>query len=207
MGVVASSLWIAPVVLAILLLVAAWVGVRWYASEHVEALSGVPLFSALSQRQLRSVARSAARQEVGPGSRIVAEGEPSNGFYVLEKGSATVTMHGERVATLGQGGYFGEMAVIDRGPRSATITAETPMTLVHLPASELRSLVARDPTIRDALAEELEQRIRDSGGTVPAEATAAPGIERLEILSRELRTVRHADWGSVESRRRSWFAR
>jgi CRP-like cAMP-binding protein len=203
----ALSLWVFPIILAILVLVAAWVGVRWYSSEYVAALSGVPLFGRLTSRQLRSVARSAARQEIGPGTRIVVEGEHSDGFYVLEDGSASVTMRGERVATIGPRAYFGEMAVIDRGPRSATIAAETPVRVMHLPSSELRALVKRDPTIADALADELEQRLRDAGASAPQEAPDASGMERVEILSRQLRSVRHTDWGTVESRRRAWFGR
>jgi signal-transduction protein with cAMP-binding, CBS, and nucleotidyltransferase domain len=203
MGVTASAIspWIVPAVLAILVLAAAWVGVRWYNSEYSATLGHVPLLSKLSPRQLRSVARSAARQDVGPGARLVTEGERSDGFFVIEKGSVGVTVRGDRVATLGPGGYFGEMAVIDRGRRSGTIEADMPTTVLHLPSSQLRALLLRDPTIGDAMAGELEQRLRDAGAPVPPEAAGAPGIERLEILSRELRTVRHVDWGAPSGSR------
>jgi CRP/FNR family transcriptional regulator, cyclic AMP receptor protein len=209
MGLTASvlSLWIFPILLAILVLVAAWVGVRWYASEYVAALSGVPLLARLSPRQLRSVARSAARQQVAPSDRIVTQGEHADGFFLVEKGSVGVVVEGDHVATIGPGGYFGEMAVIDRGPRSATISAETPVTVLHLPSSELRVIVRHDPTIGDALSAELEHRLAEAGVSVPAAAADAKGIERLEILSGELRTVRNTDWGTVEPRRRSWFGR
>jgi CRP-like cAMP-binding protein len=205
-GLAASSvdLWLVPALLAILVLAAAWVGVRWYYSEYIGSLAGVPLLSRLTTRQLRSVARSAARQEIGPGARIVTEGEPGDGFYVVEQGTATVTVHGDAVASLGPRGYFGEMAVIDRGPRSATIVAQTPMTVLHLPSSALATLVKRDPTIGASLSEELEQRLRDAGVSVPEVSSSMTGSDRLEMLSRELRRVRHVDWGTRGDERR-WF--
>ncbi|MGZ4110539.1 MAG: cyclic nucleotide-binding domain-containing protein [Actinomycetota bacterium] len=151
---------------------------------------------------------SAARQEIGPGARIVTEGEPGDGFYVVEQGTATVTVHGDAVASLGPRGYFGEMAVIDRGPRSATIVAQTPMTVLHLPSSALATLVKRDPTIGASLSEELEQRLRDAGASVPEASSSMMGSDRLEMLSRELRRVRHVDWGMAgDERRRFWLRR
>jgi CRP-like cAMP-binding protein len=205
MTLVAASglqLWLVPVLLALLVVAASWVGVRWYYSEYLGSLAGVPLFARLNMRQLRSIARSAARQEVGPGARIITEGERGDGFYVVEEGTATVSVHGDSVASLGPGGYFGEMAVIDRGPRSATIAATTPMTVLHLPSSEFAALVKRDPTIAAGLATELEQRLVDAGSSPPEATAGATGMERLEMLSRQLRQVRHVDWGSVDERRR-----
>jgi CRP/FNR family transcriptional regulator, cyclic AMP receptor protein len=202
-----ARLWLFPAILAVLVIAAAWVGVRWYYSEYLSSLAGVPLFASLGPRQLRSVARAAARQEVPAGARIITEGERADGFYVLEKGSATVTMRGERMATLRPGGYFGEMAVIDRGLRSATITADSATTVLHLPSSALRSLVGRDPVLAGALEGELVRRLRDAGAAVPASSSDAR-LERLEALSHELRTVRRVDWGTgADARRRSWFGR
>ncbi|HEX2424780.1 MAG TPA: cyclic nucleotide-binding domain-containing protein [Actinomycetota bacterium] len=201
----AITLWLVPAVLAVLVIAAAWVGVRWYYSEYLGSLGGAPLLQRLNTRQLRSIARSAARQEFGPAGRIVSEGERGDGFYVLETGSATVTVRGDPVATLGPGSYFGEMAVIDEGPRTATIVADTPTTVLHLPSSALRTLVQRDPTIGDAVAAELEQRLRNAGGEIPAASGETSAIQRLEMLSGELRRVRHEDWGSQAVARRRWW--
>jgi CRP/FNR family transcriptional regulator, cyclic AMP receptor protein len=207
MGMIANAitLWLVPAVLAVLVIAAAWVGVRWYYSEYLGSLGGAPLLQRLNTRQLRSIARSAARQEFGPAGRIVTEGERGDGFYVLETGSATVTVHADPVATLGPGSYFGEMAVIDEGPRTATIVAETATTVLHLPSSALRTLVHRDPTIGDAIAAELEQRLRNVDGEIPAASGDASGIKRLEMLAAELRRVRHEDWGAEPVERRRWW--
>jgi CRP/FNR family cyclic AMP-dependent transcriptional regulator len=208
MHVIASgsiSLWVAPAILAVLVAASAWIGVRWYYSEYLSSLGDVPLFASLTSRQLRSIARSAAPQEIAPGARIVTEGEPSDGFYVIEKGAASVSVRGERKATLGPGAYFGEMAVIDRGPRSATITAEEPSTLLHLPSSALRTAVARDPAIASAIATELRERLAAAGA--PAAEAAGPdaGIDGLVALSRQLRTVQHVDWAEASPGRRKWW--
>jgi CRP/FNR family cyclic AMP-dependent transcriptional regulator len=208
MGVTASgaiSLWVVPAILAALVAASAWIGVRWYYSEYLSSLGDVPLFASLSARQLRMLARSAAREEIAPGARIVTEGEPGDGFYVIEQGAAGVSVRGERKATLGPGGYFGEMAVIDRGPRSATITAESPSTVLRLPSSALRSAVTRDPAMASVIAAELRNRIADAGAA-PAEATGTDaGIHDLAELSRQLRTVRHVDWAEASPRRRIWW--
>ena len=71
----AASLWLFPAILAVLVLAAAWIGVRWYYSEYLASLADVPLFSSLGARQLRSLARAAAREELSPGARIISEGE------------------------------------------------------------------------------------------------------------------------------------
>lgn len=199
-----GSLWIYPAILAVLVIAAAWVGIRWYYSEYLSSLAGVPLFATLESRRLRSVARAAAREEVPAGTRIITEGQPGDGFYVLEKGSATVTVRGERKATLEAGGYFGEMAVIDRGLRSATITTDSPTTMLHLPSSAFRSLIQRDPALAAALEAELVRRLREAGRSVPASERSDGSIERLEALSRELRTVQHVDWGTGAEPRRWW---
>jgi CRP-like cAMP-binding protein len=202
----AASLWLFPAILAALVLAAAWVGVRWYYAEYLESLAEVPLFRSLGARRLRSLARSAAREDVAPGARIVAEGERADGVYVLEKGSATVTVLGETKATLGPGGYFGEMAVIDRRPRSATITAGAPTTVLRLPSSAFHALVSRDRSIATAIDAELTRRLRESGTPVPDGAGAEGSIERLEALSLALRSVQPVDWGTgPPPRRRRWF--
>jgi CRP-like cAMP-binding protein len=208
MHVIASgaiSLWIGPAILAVLVAASAWMGVRWYYSEYLSSLGHVPLFASLTSRQLRSIARSAAVQEVAPGARIVTEGEPSDGFYVIEKGAASVSVRGERRATLGAGAYFGEMAVIDRGPRSATITAEEPSTVLHLPSSALRTAVTRDPAIASSIANELRERLAAAGAAQAETAGPDAGMDGLVALSRQLRAVRHVDWAEASPGRRKWW--
>lgn len=207
MGVIASWVvaWLVPALLAVLVLASAWVGVRWYSAEYLSSLGEVPLFRSLNSRQLRSLARSVARQDFSTGSRIVTEGESEDGFFLLDKGSASVTVRGEQKATLGPGAYFGEMAVIDGGPRSATITTESPGTLLRLPSSALSRLIESDPSIADTIAAELRGRLRDAGASIPDPAPASTARDELVTLCRQLRTERQVDWGTQQRRRRSWL--
>jgi CRP-like cAMP-binding protein len=189
-------------------LVAAWVGVRWYSAEYLTSLERVPLFRSLNARQRRAVARSVAREEFSPSRRIVTESELEDGFFLLDRGTAIVTVDGGRKATLGPGAYFGEMAVIDRGPRSATITAEGPVTVLRLPSSALSRLIESDPSIADALARELRERLGAAGVGLSGSPSGPMDRDDLVSLCRQLRTAQHSDWSTPPvPRRRSWFRR
>ena len=91
-----------------------------------ETLSNVPLFSGLEPRDLDRIADSFKQRNYAAGDKIANEGSGGAGFFVIGEGTAKVTVHGEERATLGPGDYFGEIALIDEGTRSATITAATP---------------------------------------------------------------------------------
>lgn len=197
--------WLVPIVLGILVLIAAWIGVQWSSSEHLARLSAVPLFGGLSRRQLRALARAAAREQFRPGDRIVREREADDGFYVMQDGSAAVTVAGGKKASLERGGYFGEMAVIDGGPRSATITAETNVTVLKLPSSAFVRLLDRDPAIARAIEAELQRRLRDAGASVPDTNVDPPNRDGLVQLCRQLRIVRQTDWGQPRPARRRWL--
>jgi CRP/FNR family transcriptional regulator, cyclic AMP receptor protein len=197
--------WLVPIVLGLLVVVVAWVGVRWASSEHLGRLAAVPLFSGLSAGQLRALARAAARVQFGGGDRIVREREPDDGFYVMEEGTAGVSVDGDRKASLGPGGYFGEMAVIDGGPRSATITAETSVTVLKLPSSALSRLLDRDPSVTRAIAVELRRRLHDAGAVAPDTDVDPVNRDGLVQMCRQLRIVRHADWGQAPRARRRWL--
>src|SRR5207237_8580932 len=130
-------------------------------------LSGDPTVGAFSRRPLPRLARGVTRQEDPPGGRIIAEGEKGDGRYLFEKGSVKVTVRGEQNATLGPGDYVGEMAVIDEGPRSATVTAESAVSALMLPPSALVRMIQRDPSVTQALANELRERISEAGAQAP----------------------------------------
>ena len=99
-----------------LVLVAAWIGVRWYSAEYGTAMEHVPLFPSLNARELRAVTRSASRGEFPRAPRIVTEGELEDGSFLIDRGQLTVTVHGVRKATLGPGAYFGERPESDLSP-------------------------------------------------------------------------------------------
>jgi len=98
--------------------------------DWAEVLGALPLFSTMGKRQLRELARVARVQDYEQGANIVRVGETGDSFYLLLEGRATVV---GKSRGLRPGDYFGEMAVLDGAPRSATITAATPVRAIKLP--------------------------------------------------------------------------
>jgi CRP/FNR family transcriptional regulator, cyclic AMP receptor protein len=192
--------WVVPAAIFLVVIVASWLGLRWVRAEHVETLHAVPLFSGLSKRELMSILRSTHGVEFAPGVDIVRQGEQGKGFFVMTKGAADVTVEGTQVAALGPGAYFGEMAVIDAGPRTATITATAPVFVLELTPSALFRVIESDAGIANAMDAELCRRLRDAGETVDTASTVDRA--RLADLSARLRRIQHPDWAIAEGGRR-----
>lgn len=125
-------------------------------------LAEVPLFSALSKKELQLVARRAEDVKVDPGRILVSEGSTGSEFFVIIDGTATVSRHGRKVATLGPGDAFGELALLDKAPRNATVTAATPMELVVLGQREFGGLIDEVPGFARKLLAGMARRLRDS---------------------------------------------
>ena len=123
-------------------------------------LAEVPLFSACSSRELSRVASLADRITVDAGRVLTEEGAPGREFFVIEDGTATVTKGRRKIATLGRGDFFGEMALLDQGPRSATITAETPLTVYVIGSREFTRLIDEVPGVARKLLRGLAARLR-----------------------------------------------
>lgn len=113
------------------------------------------MFSSLSDDELNVLVPVFNEHSYPVGHVIAKEGAPGFGFLLIESGTARVTVRGEERRTLGPGSYFGEVALVDRGPRTATVTAETPVTAHMLSAMEFRSLVQEHPALAWALLEGL----------------------------------------------------
>jgi CRP-like cAMP-binding protein len=195
--------WVVPAAIFVLILVACWLGLRWIRSEHVETLRAVPLFSGMSTHELMSILRSTHGVGFEPGSVIVREGERGKGFFVVTKGTAAVSVEGTHVATLGPGSYFGEMAVIDGGPRTATITATASMFMLELTPTALFRIVDTDATIARAMDAELSRRLVEAGDA--ADAADTVDRQRLADLSARLRRVQHPDWATTTGGARRWL--
>jgi CRP-like cAMP-binding protein len=94
-----------------------------------ELLDGVPIFAGLTRQERQAIASSMKGRSLEPGETIAVEGEQGVGFFVIETGTARVTVGGEERRTLGPGDYFGEIALLRGVPRTATVTAKTDVSL------------------------------------------------------------------------------
>jgi CRP/FNR family cyclic AMP-dependent transcriptional regulator len=189
------SYWLAPAIIFVLVIVVSFVGVRWARSEHLETLRAVPLFSLLSDRELMAVLRSTQAVAFPPGVKVVEEGEAGKGAaYVITEGTAVVTAGGTELASIGPGSYFGEMSVIDGGPRSATVTARTPVSTLEIGAAGLRHLLDREPMITRSIYEELSRRLKAAGKDVDESPGTTVDRARLVELCATLRQTQDADW-------------
>jgi CRP-like cAMP-binding protein len=112
-----------------------------------ESLKGIPVFASLSDGELELLVPVFTEHAFPTGHVIAREGTPGFGFFVIESGTATVTVRGEERATIGPGDHFGEIALLDPGPRSATVTASSDMKAHMLSAMEFRPLVHEHPAL------------------------------------------------------------
>jgi CRP-like cAMP-binding protein len=125
----------------------------------VEALKRAPLFEGLSRKELVELARVSEDLEVPPGKVLCEEGDIGQEFFVIVDGSAEVTRKGKRVATRGGGDFVGEIALLEETPRTATVTAETPMRLFVLTRRDFRHLVDENPGVERKVMRALARRV------------------------------------------------
>ena len=126
----------------------------------VAALQRVGLFADMDRRQTEQIARLLKIRPFAKGETVIMEGSGGAAFFLIESGEATVTCKGVTVATLGPGDYCGELALIDGGPRSATVTAATALICYGLTFWEFRPLVERNGTVAWKLLQALAKRLR-----------------------------------------------
>lgn len=129
--------------------------------EYLDHLASVPLFSALSRKELQRLARASDEVTVKAGHQLVRQGDIGREMFVLIAGEATARRNGRKVATLGPGAAFGELSLLDRGPRTATVTADTECTLLVMAAREFSGVLDDIPGIAHKLLGALASRIRD----------------------------------------------
>jgi len=114
--------------------------------EVLDALSTVPLFSACSKVELRMIANMGTEVAVPDGKAITEQGKPGREFCLIVEGAARCLVDGEQVATFGPGDFFGEMSLLDRGPRRATIISDGPTLLLVLDSTEFARLLDSSPS-------------------------------------------------------------
>jgi CRP-like cAMP-binding protein len=128
----------------------------------IEHLQQVPLFAACSRKDLQTVAKRAEDVYVTAGKALVSEGETGHEFFVIIDGRARVTRKGRTVATIGPGDAFGELALLDKAPRNASVVADTDMELVVLGQREFAGLIDDVPGFARKLLAGMAKRLRDS---------------------------------------------
>jgi CRP/FNR family transcriptional regulator, cyclic AMP receptor protein len=131
-------------------------------SELQELMRNVPLFAGLLPSELDRIALVMNPADVVAGDVICAEGEPGHDFYVLARGEAGIERGGETIAKLHTGDHFGELALLDRGPRSATVRALSDCRLYVLHDASFASVLNEVPALAQKLLAALARRLREA---------------------------------------------
>ena len=127
---------------------------------RLDELADVSLFRGCPEAELAAVARVTTPAEVTAGRMLCREGALGHEAFVIVAGEAAATVGGEEVARLGPGSFVGEMALLDGGPRTATVTAVTPMTVLVATEPEFRQLLIDAPTVARRMLVALSGRLR-----------------------------------------------
>jgi CRP/FNR family cyclic AMP-dependent transcriptional regulator len=131
-------------------------------NDLVMRLASVPMFSGCTKKELQAIAKTVRQIEHPAGSIIATEGEPGAGLFVIDEGDCDVTIGGKRVNQLHTGDFFGEMALLDGGPRTATVTATSDIKLYALTEWVFRGLLVEHPSIALRTLEAMAARLRSA---------------------------------------------
>jgi CRP/FNR family transcriptional regulator, cyclic AMP receptor protein len=130
----------------------------------VAALKRAPLFDGLSRKELTQLARVSEDLEIPTGAALCTEGEIGHEFFVIVDGKVEVTRNGKRVATRGGGEFVGEIALLEQTPRTATVTAKTPLRVFVLTNQDFRTLINENPTVERKVLRALARRVIELSG-------------------------------------------
>jgi len=132
------------------------------APPSVEQLKKIPLFASLEPRELERLSTSFKERTFEPGQTIAEEGEAGAGFFFIDTGEAVVTVGDEERGRLGPGDYFGDVALIDMGTRTASVLAESELHCYGLTFWDFRPLVESDSRIAWPLLQAMARRLREA---------------------------------------------
>ena len=131
-----------------------------------DALGRCPFFAGLSRNELLEVAKVTEDLEVEEGKALTREGQSGSEFFVIVDGDVSVTKEGQEIRTLGPGDFFGEIALLEDTPRTATVTAKTPLRFFVLTRQAFRSMLAHQPELEEKVVAALEERVRATSENV-----------------------------------------
>ena len=127
--------------------------------RKVELISRVPLFAKCSKRDLQKIASVADEIDLPEGRQLTREGERGREFFVLLEGAADVRQKGRKLRTLGEGDFLGEIALVSKTPRTATVTTTAPTRALVITDQAFGSLVRNSPQIQSGIVEALAERL------------------------------------------------
>ena len=130
--------------------------------QGIDLLAQVPLFSALSRRHLRQLAEHADIVSFRERETIVETGQPGGTFYVILEGEAKVKRGARTLGRLEPGDFFGEISLLDGGPRTATVVAQTPVTAIRVFKRSFDKVVAQEPTVAAKILAVVARRLREA---------------------------------------------
>jgi CRP/FNR family transcriptional regulator, cyclic AMP receptor protein len=125
-----------------------------------DALGRCPFFQGLSRNELIEIAKVTEDLEVDEGRVLTREGDSGSEFFVIIEGEVGVTKDGQEIRSLGPGDFFGEIALLEDTPRTATVTAKAPLRFFVLTRQAFRSMLAHQPELERKVLSALEERVR-----------------------------------------------
>jgi CRP/FNR family cyclic AMP-dependent transcriptional regulator len=134
---------------------------RAMARSPIDHLASVSLFSACSKKELQAVARASDQVDLAEGRALCEQGSIGREAFIILEGTAEVKRNGKKVATLKAGDTFGELALLDHGPRTATVTATTPLKVLVIGAREFAGVIDEVPPIAHKLLMALAALVRE----------------------------------------------
>lgn len=128
--------------------------------EKLDLLHRIPLFSAFDGKKLERLGMLADEVDVPAGKVLMRQGDNGSDMMVLVRGQVSVERDGQRLNTMGPGDFFGEIALVDGGPRTATVTAEAPSSLLVITHRDFHSLMDEFPEVAQQVMNALANRVR-----------------------------------------------
>jgi CRP/FNR family transcriptional regulator, cyclic AMP receptor protein len=135
-------------------------------SQLTDLLKTIPLFSSCSRAELNRIAAIVKEVEFPAGRTICKEGQSGVGLHVIVEGETKVQIGGRTRRRLGSGAFFGEIALLDGGPRSATVIAETPVRTLSIPAWSFKTTLKSQPGLALKMLEETCRRLRTADSSM-----------------------------------------
>ncbi|HEX6062061.1 MAG TPA: cyclic nucleotide-binding domain-containing protein [Candidatus Limnocylindria bacterium] len=133
------------------------------ADARAARLKAIPLFAGCSAKQIQFIATQVEDMDFAAGRVLCKEGQSGADFFVLLSGAADVTRKGRKIAKMGPGDFFGEIALVDGGPRTATVTTTTPSRCLVLGPRQFQNVLHQDTDIALSIMKALSLRVREAG--------------------------------------------